>query len=293
MTSPSRYRVGSVARALEVLDLVADGPADGSTLSDLARALEISKSAAYSLIRTLVDADFLRSVDPGPRYLLGMALVRLGDDAARSVPLGRVCQPVLADLTRTTGLTCRAAVSDQGYPVFVARVDAPGAIRFNIPLGVRELPHTSSAGKVILANLSPAEADRVIAENGLPSRTRKTITDVLDLKRDLEMTRRRGYAIDDEEDAEGVFCIGAPFFDHNGQVTGALSATGIKLDLPAHEVEELGQAVRTAADRVTALIGGTTGKQGEQRRCTRLPSPSPESSISTSAPTTQPAPIRP
>jgi IclR family acetate operon transcriptional repressor len=252
-----RYRVGSVARALTILDLVADGPAEGLTLSDAARGLGISKSATYALIRTLVDADFLRAVDPGPRYLLGMALVRLGDVATRSVPLRQICEPVLAEMVRDTGLTCRAAVVTEGFPVFVARVDAHGAIRFSAPLGVREMPHTSSAGKAILANLPDDVVTRVLEESGMPSHTVKTITNAHDLSIDLEVTRRRGYAIDDEEDAEGVFCVGAPFFDHAGRVAGALSAVGIKRDLPAHRIAELGLRVRAGADQVTGLMGGT------------------------------------
>lgn len=254
--APSRYRVGSVARALTILDLVADGPGEGLTLSEIARSLEISKSATYALVRTLTESDFLRTVDPGPRYLLGMALVRLGDDATRSAPLGQICEPVLTEMARDTGLTCRAAVAADGHPVFVARVHSQGAIRFNTPLGIRELPHTSSAGKAILAMLPVEVVERVVAESGMPARTSRTITTLEGLIRDLEVTRRRGYAIDDEEDAEGVFCIGAPFFDHAARVAGALSATGIKLDLPAHRIEELGRRVRSAADEVTVLIGG-------------------------------------
>jgi IclR family acetate operon transcriptional repressor len=254
--SPSRYRVGSVARALRILDLVAEGPSEGITLSELARSLGISKSATYALVRTLTDFDFLRTVDPGPRYLLGMALVRLGDDATRSVPLGQICEPVLTEMVRETGLTCRAAVAAEGHPVFVSRVHAQGAIRFNTPLGIRELPHATSAGKAILAMLPADVVERVLEDSGMPVRTSRTITSLEDLVRDLEVTRRRGYAIDDEEDAEGVFCIGAPFFDHGGRVAGALSATGIKLDLPAHRIEELGRRVRAGANEVTALIGG-------------------------------------
>jgi DNA-binding IclR family transcriptional regulator len=102
--APARYRVGSVVRALTILDLVADGPPDGLTLSEIARSLDISKSATYSLIRTLVDSDFVRAVDPGPRYLLGMALVRLGDVATRDVPLRQICEPVLTEMVRDTGL---------------------------------------------------------------------------------------------------------------------------------------------------------------------------------------------
>lgn len=256
-----RYTVGSVARALTVLDTVAAAPDEGITVSELARTLGTSKSTAFSLVRTLVSRGFLREVLPGPRYHLGMALVRLGDEATRGFPLGRVCEPVLLQLSRDTGLTTRAAISDHGYPIFIARVDSPGAIRFHTALGVRELPHTSSAGKAILSQMSHGEIEALVQETGLPRRTRKTITTLVDLELDLEATRRRGYAIDDEEDVEGVFCVAAHFVDRNGKVTGAVSATGIKLDQSARQIEELGQAVQRAANAVSALVGDS-GRRG-------------------------------
>lgn len=256
-----RYTVGSVARALTVLDTVAAAPDDGITVSEIARTLGTSKSTAFSLVRTLVSRGFLREVHPGPRYHLGMALVRLGDEATRGFPLGRVCEPVLLQLSRDTGLTTRAAISDHGYPIFIARVDSPGAIRFHTALGVRELPHTSSAGKAILSQMSRGDVEALIQDTGLPRRTRKTITTLTDLELDLEATRRRGYAIDDEEDVEGVFCVAAHFVDRNGKVTGAVSATGIKLDQSARQIEELGHAVQRAANAVSALVSDS-GRRG-------------------------------
>ena len=257
LPNDARYTVASVARALRVVGLVADASADGLTLTEIARAVGSSKSTAYALVRTLVDHGYLRAFDPGPRYGPGMELVRLGDAATRTMPIGRICHPVLLELARDTGLTTRACVADHGYPVFVERVDSPGAIRFHTPLGVRELPHTSSAGKAILATMGTAAVEAVIAEAGLERRTPKTITTLPELLDDLAAVRRRGYAVDDEEDVLGVFCIGAAFFDHSGACAGAVSATGINLDLPARRVDDLGGLVRTAADRVTLLLGGT------------------------------------
>jgi len=123
-------------------------------------------------------------------------------------------------------------------------------------LGVPELPHTSSAGKAILATMHTSDVARVAAECGLPQRTRRTISTLAELEADLAITRRRGYAIDDEEDVEGVFCIAAAFFDHAGRCAGAVSATGIKGDLTSRRIEELGSAVLDAARRLTAIFGG-------------------------------------
>ena len=259
-TSPSasRYTVQSVARAMRLLDIVAEGPDEGVTLSEIARAVGVSKSSAFALAHTLLEEGYLRATESGPRYQLGLALVRLGDVSSDRFPLGPRCRPILHDLAARTGLTTRAAMNDASRPIFLERVNAPGAIRFHTPLGVPEAAHVSSAGKAILATLTDAEVADVVAATGLPRRTPKTITSLEELHLDLAATRRRGYAVDDEEDVEGVFCIGAAFFDHSGACAGAISATGIKRDLPPRAVDDLGLAVRGAADQVSALLGGTS-----------------------------------
>jgi len=153
-------------------------------------------------------------------------------------------------------MTARVAVADAGYPVFIERVDGPGTVRFFTPLGQREVPHSSAAGKAILSTMSEDEVRRVCEETDLRARTSHTIADLDSLLANLALTRRRGFAVDDEEDAEGVLCAGAAFFDHAGACVGALSVTGIKGDLTAWRIDELGRTVRRFADRLSQLLGG-------------------------------------
>jgi IclR family transcriptional regulator, acetate operon repressor len=252
-----RYTVRSVARALRLVEAVADGPAGGRTLSDLARELGTSKSTTLALARTLCAFGFLREAAHGRGYALGTALIRLGDVAGQQIPLRDLCRPLIDELSRETKMTARAAVNDGGYPVFIDRVDGPGTVRFHTPLGQREVPYASAAGKAILAALGEAVVRQVCADTGLRPRTTHTITDVGTLLDNLAAVRRRGFAVDDEEDAEGVICVGAAFFGHGGDCAGAVSVTGIKGDLAAWRVEELGQAVRRCADRVSESLGGS------------------------------------
>jgi IclR family acetate operon transcriptional repressor len=251
-----RYTVRSVARALRLVQIVAEGPADGMSLSDLARALGTSKSTTLALARTLTGFGMLHDGRPGPRYTLGTGLIRLGDIARGQLPLGDLCRPLLSELSEQTKMTARLAICDEGYPVFIERVDGPGSVRFHAPLGQREKPHTSAAGKAMLATMTEGQVREVCRQAGLPRRTRYTITDPESLLDNLALVRSNGFALDDEEDAEGIFCLGAPFFGHDGGVAGAVSVTGIKGDLPAWRVNELGQAVRRAADRVSEMLGG-------------------------------------
>jgi IclR family transcriptional regulator, acetate operon repressor len=251
-----RYTVRSVARAMRLVQIVAGGPAEGLPLSELAKALGTSKSTTLSLARTLTACGMLRDGLPGPRYTLGTGLIRLGDIARGQLPLGDVCRPLLAELSDLTKMTSRLAICDDGFPVFIERVDGPGSVRFHTPLGQREMPHSSAAGKAILATMTSERARDVCGQAGLPRRTSHTITDLASLLENLALVRSNGFALDDEEDAEGIFCLGAAFFGHDGAVAGAVSVTGIKGDLPAWRVNELGQAVRRAADQVSAILGG-------------------------------------
>ena len=73
---------------------------------------------------------------------------------------------------------------------------------------------------------------------------------------DLAETARRGYAVDDEEDTEGVACIGACVFDRNGQAAGAISVTGLEPRDWLGRQEALAQDVIRFAARISRQLGG-------------------------------------
>lgn len=255
---PSSYRLQSVERALDALELLGSAGPDGLTLTDLTERLSVSKSTAFALLQTLISRGF--AADSGARlsrrYRLGMTLARLGDAAAEQSPLVSVAMPVLHAVTDATGLTTRLVVPDGAFAVVAGRVDAPGSVRFASYLGKREYPHCTSAGKALLAALPGARARELATLAGMPARTPRTITDPEALVRDLAITRARGYAIDDEEDTEGVFCVGAAVYDRTGACVAAVSGTGLKLNRPSWRVDELGVAMRDAADAISVALGG-------------------------------------
>jgi IclR family acetate operon transcriptional repressor len=252
-----RYLVKSVDRAVTALEGLATAGPDGLTVSEIGKQLGTSKSTAFALMQTLLARGFVADSGEGAsrRYRLGMALARLGDRVVSQIALRDVAMPILHELTDATGLTSRLAVMEEAWAVVIGRVDTPGAVRFTSHLGRRELPHSSGVGKALLATLPDRRVRDLVAITGLPHRTDKTLTDPELLLRDLAGARERGYAIDDEEDAEGVFCVGAAFTDHRGQAAGGISVTGLKLDLPAWRIHQLGETVRAHADRISTALG--------------------------------------
>lgn len=260
-----KYWVKSVARAADILEALA-APAQGNGLSvtEVGQACSISKSAAFGMLQTLRAYGLVSDDGEGMsrRYRLGMSLARLGDRARSQVSLRGVAHPVLRELTRATGMASRLAVPEDGHAVVVDQVELDQRVRLDLRMGQRELPHCTGLGKALLSAMPPSEAAAVVERFGLPRRTSRTITDPATFLSHLRDIARVGYALDDEEDAEGIICIGAPVFDDRSVCAGAISITGLKLGLPAWRYQELGGQVRDAARRISVSLGWVEDADG-------------------------------
>ncbi len=258
MTDP-RYTVQSVARAIELLRLIeVEGSADGLPLATLTRHMSMSKSSVFSTLQTLAAQGFVSVRDDGgaPRYRLGLALMRLGQAAAAQTSVADVCWPELEALSAASGLTSRAAVLDGPWAVAVARIDSPSPVRLDLRLGEKEWPHRSGLGKALMTALPDDEVRALMAKVGMPPSTARTHTTVESYLEDIERSRARGYAMDDEEDAEGIICIAAPVVDATGAPFAAISVTGLKAGPALQDPDRVAELVRAAAARLTTLVSG-------------------------------------
>src|SRR5262245_21057354 len=230
LPADSRYKVKSLGRALDLLEVLAGRGRGGMSLTEIARALDISKPTAYAILQTYLARGLVGDAGErgARRYRLGLALARLGDLAVGSFGLVDAALEELKVLTAELGMTSRVAILDDGHAVVVGRVDGPGAVRFDAALGRRELPHCSAVGKALLSELSHAEVRSLLFRLGMPRRTPHTITTIPAIMKELRQIKLAGFAIDDEEDTEGVTCVGACVYSHTGAVAGAISVSGLK-----------------------------------------------------------------
>jgi len=258
-----RYRVQSLGRALDIVELIAAAGRHGSRLTDLAQEVGISKAAAYAIIQTLIARGVLSASGEGmtKRYHLGLSLVRLGDLAVSGTGIADAAMPILRQLTQTIGMTSRIAVWDEDAAVVVARADAPDSVRFDEALGRRERPYCSAVGKVFLAAMPRPDALDILERTGYPARTPRTLHTITALQVDLDATRARHYGIDDEEDHEGISCVAAGVFGYDGAAIAAISVTTLKQLLPDAAVPALAGAIIEHANRVSAALSGVSAAQ--------------------------------
>ncbi|NEN04970.1 IclR family transcriptional regulator [Diaminobutyricibacter tongyongensis] len=254
-----RYSVRSVGRAIELLQEIEKDPTGAnSTVTKLALSVGMSKGSVYSTLQTLLAYGLITDRGEGASrtYRLGLGLFRLGQSATKQSTVADVSTPVLSSLMRATGLTSRAALLDGDWALVVACVFAPGAVRLDLRLGEREWPHCSAVGKSLMSALSDPEARQIVSRLGMPRHTRRTITDIDQFIEELAITRERGYAVDDEEDADGIVCISAPVLDTLGRPYAALSITGLKADPALEDTHAVAAVVRSHADTLSALVRG-------------------------------------
>jgi IclR family acetate operon transcriptional repressor len=252
-----KYTVKSVEKAaLTILTLEREAGSAGLTLTAVAKKMSMSKSSMFALLQTLIAYGFVSAGgDAGSsRYRLGLGLVRLGENAASQTTVGEVCKPELESLSVATRLTARAAVLDGSWAIPVARVDSPDSVRLDLRLGEREWPHRSGLGKALMSALPDAEVRVHLAEVGMPANTPFTITSVDAYLENLALSRDRGYAVDDQEDAEGIVCIAAPVVTQNGRPFAAISVTGLKTGQMADDQEGIAHQVREHAQRLSRLL---------------------------------------
>ena len=258
-----RQQPGSVQaldRGLALLEIIAQ--ADGLSLTSIAQRAGIPPSTAHRILATLKAAGFVQCDEARGGYLIGVKAFKIGSAFLRNRKLVDVGRGVMRDLMAASGETTNLGIENDGSVVFVSQLESHHPIRaFHRP-GARGPLHASSLGKAILAWLPEAEVTRLLHRVGLPKLTDHTMVDPQALLADLALTRRRGWAIDDEERAEGLRCAGAPVFNEHAEVVGALSVSGPTIRMTDERLGELGPLAKRAAAELTDRIGGMVPRSG-------------------------------
>lgn len=217
----------ALSRGLRVIGLLAAHPA-GLPLTEIASQVDIPKGTCHRLLQTLVADGYALQDDGSAHYRLTFKMLWTVSELLDGLELTQLVRPTLDKLSQETSETVHLALLDGNTPVYVSKIDSPNAIRMYSRVGKRMYLHSTGLGKAILAYLPEERVDAIINADGLPAQTTNTITEVDALKEELACIRARGYALDEEENEDGIHCIAAPVFDQEGAVVGAVSIAALK-----------------------------------------------------------------
>ena len=246
-----RNSVQTVDRALQLL-LTFDSEGQELGVTELAARVGVHKSTASRLAATLAARGFLERAPGSEAFRLGLELSRLGLLAGAGRDLVELALPAMERLAEETGETVNLAVLDGDEAVNVAQVEGRHIIGVGAWTGRRTELHCTANGKVLLAF-----SDREPPGSPLQRYTGQTITSLRELRRQLELARRRGWASAVDELEMGLHAVAAPVLDGLGRCRAALSVSGPSYRLPVERLPEIAVACTAAAGAIGGLLGGS------------------------------------
>ncbi len=246
--------VQSLDRALMILTAVSG--TSGISLSELAQKTDQSAPTVYRALTTLQGHGFVELEEPGQLWHVGGGAFRVGSAFLRRTKVVERARQPMDRLMRATGETANLGVEHRDQVLFLAQVETHETIRAFFPPGTLGAMHVSGIGKALLAWFSTDRVRQIVADQGLTRFTPRSLSEEGALMADLAATRLRGFAVDDQERAEGMRCVAAPIFNAYGEPVAGLSISGPAFRVDLAETPRIGSLVRAAADEVTNATGG-------------------------------------
>ena len=277
-----------VRRVAAILNFIADHPGQAFALTDLVRALKLSRATCHALLTGLVDVGYLyRTGDK--TYVLGPALAAIGRTAAEHFSPLQVAQPEMRKLADEFDVLCGAYFLEDRYVILRDRAASVSHVGYPVQLGTRFELHVSLAS--VFHSWSEKDEEAWL---------RTTVSNLTDeqkarFKRTAEFARENGYVVilrkpgfnvDESPSSEPVrgdvrefpvetldvlenskayplAVVFAPVFDRKGRVSFALGMAGFHSVTGGDKVREMGLRLREACDRISTFVAGRDGGQGQ------------------------------
>jgi DNA-binding IclR family transcriptional regulator len=244
----------TVDRALSILPLLAEGPAN---LEKVARRLEVHKSTALRLLRTLHEHGLVhRQADQ--RYRLGARLIGLALEAVESLDVREVVHPHLAALGARTGHTVHLAVREDDQVLYIDKIESRYPVRMYSRPGRPVAITVAAVAKVLLADMPEPELRALVARLDYPRYTARSLTDAAAHLEELAVVREQGWATDLGGHEESVNCVAAPVRGPDGRAIAAVSLSAPNVVVTAGELLGLLPLVRATAEAAGDDCSGRT-----------------------------------
>jgi DNA-binding IclR family transcriptional regulator len=254
-TVDDRYLVPGLVRGLELLEVFS--PEQPTlTLSQLSRAIGLSRSSAYRLVYTLADLGFLMRDPVTKSYTLGPRVLKLGFTYLASQDMVDIARPQLEALRDKTNCSAHFGILDGTDVVYLLRAADRKAVTSQVNVGTRLPAYATSMGRALLAQLPATEVRTRFAGVAFRQFTKQSPADIEDLVKLVAQDRARGYVVSRSAFETGIASVAAAVLDHDGTPVAAVNIATPEASAEAKQLEsKLKDAVLDSARTISLWLG--------------------------------------
>jgi len=242
------YSAPSVKKAFKILQAIADSPS-GLGVSELAKKLSVGKSTVHGITLGLETLGVLVRDPIQKKFNLGYTLLELSRRAYTRIELRDVARGPMERLMEKIGETVFLGIMNGDHVTILDVVESHNEMKITSPPGTRLPLLAGATGKVFLAQFEEKRAKEIILKTGLVRFTSKSIIDQKKFLKEVEETKKRGYAVDDEEYMVGVRAVTAPI-QTNSPPLAAIWAVGFSSGLNDQKMERVILEIKNTAQEI-------------------------------------------
>ena len=249
--------IQSADRIFAILEALAD---HGSMrIIDLSELLGLHKSTVHRLLASLISMGYVTQNELTGSYALTYKLVEMSGKILKNADILNLIRPYAEQLSNACDETVHFVKKTGNSVLYIEKLESQSvkarSFRLSSQVGLTRPMYCSGVGKVILAYLPDTDVEQIWNSSVIEKKTAFTITDFDEFKKELENIRKRGYALDNEENELGIRCIAVPVFDYHDTPQYALSISTLVSRMPDERLEELSGLLIDTAKSMSRVLG--------------------------------------
>jgi DNA-binding IclR family transcriptional regulator len=229
------------------------------TAAGIAEGVREPVSSTYRLLTNLASIGWVEAGSRRGLFRLGVHFMRIGGRLEDRISVRDAAVPALKSLLALTGATSFLCVRRGTRAVCVERFEGRSVRSLKLELGDSLPLYLGAAPLALFAHLPESEREAVIEQLERSQSGDATVPDSRTLRRIAEETRSRGYAISDGDVTPGIASLGAPVYNHRGEVEAALSISGLRSQVLSDEAPNVDRVLEAAltASRALGYLGAS------------------------------------
>lgn len=248
----TEVKVKSLQKAIEVLNCFTRKPNLGVT--EISEQLGLYKSNVHNILNTYKAMGYLEQDAETGKYRLGIGIFDLSRALGDRFTLTKIAMPYMQELANITNKNVYLAVPRVDEVLYLdATYPADATYLMRSLLGERAKMYCTGLGKAMLSGMNHEQIEACISADMRPY-TENTITDREQLLEELQLTKVRGYAVDNMEHEFGIKCVALPIFDNRRQVVAAISVSGASVQFTDEKIVEIAELIKKYVKLIESRI---------------------------------------